>query len=66
MDRKNQRRIEARECPFCGDKWIEVYESRYGGFFVECQNCGAEIGNPDREEWAIESWNNRWERDCEN
>jgi len=43
-----------------------VYESRYGGFFVECQNCGAEIGNPDREEWAIESWNNRWESDREN
>lgn len=61
MDRKNQRRIETRKCPFCGDNWIDVYESKYGGFFVECQNCGANIGNPDREEWAIESWNNRWE-----
>ena len=40
-DRKYQKSIEARECPFCGDKWIEVYESTYGGFFVECQNCGA-------------------------
>lgn len=59
MGRRNQRRIKAKICPFCGYGWIEVYESVYGGFFVECQECGATVGNPDREEFAIESWNNR-------
>jgi Lar family restriction alleviation protein len=54
---------DLKPCPFCGKKTIECYEHRYGGFFVRCGWCGAEIGSSNNQNEAIEAWNrrsNRW------
>lgn len=67
--------MELKPCPFCGSECIDLYEGGYGNG-VYCMKCGVMMGEPIHLEFrvservsmaqAIEAWNTRAERTCEN
>jgi len=41
--KKNYRRPEARECPYCGSKNIEQTSIKHVGVVKTCKNCREQI-----------------------
>lgn len=56
-----------KDCPFCGNKWhrprVVSYYNQYSGrmFFIECMECGTTSKHQPTEEYAINSWNKRFD-----
>lgn len=54
---------ELKPCPFCGGKAARAVTDLYF-WAIRCGKCGAENGNHDTQQEAIEAWNIRAERTC--
>lgn len=48
---------ELKPCPFCGSKNLCLIRNSW--YWVQCNNCLAEIGVQESEKDAIEKWNRR-------
>lgn len=48
-----------KPCPFCGGKEPYVTQLQYGSFRIVCSVCGVEGPYGNKEDRAIEGWNQR-------
>lgn len=56
--------VKLRECPFCGESKYIHLPIQTNTYYVECQNCNANIscGYKTTREQAVTAWNTRAER----
>jgi len=48
-----------KECPFCGENNITLYQKKPHNWVVECNLCRCELNNFISEKIAVEDWNTR-------
>lgn len=50
---------QLKPCPFCGSKRIEIGTLSTGKKYIYCKRCFVSSFGFDKEQDAIEEWNNR-------
>ncbi len=53
---------ELKPCPFCGGK-VSEWECYDHSWYVECQDCGVKVYQPEDSKDAVEIWWNRRVKD---
>lgn len=60
--------ITLKDCPFCGGNnnnkentsmFIIRIDTKFGWYWVYCENCGSRTAEQDTEKGAIKVWNTR-------